>query len=299
LLVSLIAPFLSHSQKRYRTLEPDDHPVLQALHRELFPVDYDNAFFYKATHGLDEIVSWAVIAPAPDPLITTNNYTNDDDSPSLQSTTTAHSTYLVNKGTEEMVAFATAKPFKVCQLDLIDRVSMNLYLPSSTSSSLENTSVLYLLTLGVSPNHQRKGLALKLLSQLKHHALGISDCCAMFLHVATFNKAAMGLYERAGFQRMAELPDHYEIKTNRQPDAGRTKYDGCLFMLDIIKGEEESDDNSWVGREQQENGVNITQYIVSLFDKLKLVRNSNSNGKQEKKEQQEMHWLTWLFKRET
>lgn len=116
----------------------------------------------------------------------------------------------------------------------------------------------------------------------------------MFLHVATFNEAAMGLYESAGFKRMAELPGHYEIKTNRQPEAGRTKYDGCLFMLEIIQGEEESDGkNNRVVREQQGNEVKITQHIASLFDKLKLGRRSNSGRKQE------MHWLTRLFKRET
>ncbi|KAF6265029.1 hypothetical protein COO60DRAFT_1697924 [Scenedesmus sp. NREL 46B-D3] len=47
---------------RYRPLMPEDFQALKAAHAALFPIDYDDAFFHKATNALDRIWSCAAFA---------------------------------------------------------------------------------------------------------------------------------------------------------------------------------------------------------------------------------------------
>ena len=68
-----------------------------------------------------------------------------------------------------------------------------------------------MLTLGVDPAHQRRGLARRLLDTALRHAAGAA-CAAVYLHVAAFNEAAMAFYRRAGFRQLAVLPGFYTIK---------------------------------------------------------------------------------------
>ena len=40
-------------------MAPGDVGQMQALHSALFPLDYENAFYYAVARGLDNIFSWA------------------------------------------------------------------------------------------------------------------------------------------------------------------------------------------------------------------------------------------------
>lgn len=52
----------------------------------------------------------------------------------------------------------------------------------------------------------------------------------MFLHVITYNDAAIKLYSRHGFQCVARLPNFYFIGTGRQPDPQKSVYDSFLYV---------------------------------------------------------------------
>ena len=72
-----------------------------------------------------------------------------------------------------------------------------------------------ILTLAVSPQHRRRGVARALLEA----GAGISaelGAAAMFLEVASDNAAALALYEQAGFQR-AGLRKRYYLRPGRPP----------------------------------------------------------------------------------
>jgi hypothetical protein len=78
-------------------------------------------------------------------------------------------------------------------------------------------------------------------AQLLSVVFGLPRCRAVFLHVITYNTAAMSLYMHAGFQCMARLSNFYHIATGRQPDPATVVYDaylyvlvGCSLCLDII-----------------------------------------------------------------
>lgn len=59
--------------------------------------------------------------------------------------------------------------------------------------------------------YQRHGIARRLLDQVFRHAAETA-CRAVYLHVATFNQAALAFYRRAGFRELAVLPGFYCIR---------------------------------------------------------------------------------------
>ncbi len=58
---------------------------------------------------------------------------------------------------------------------------------------------------------QRRGIARRLLDFVLRHAAETA-CRAVYLHVASFNQAALSFYQRAGFQQLAVIPNFYCIK---------------------------------------------------------------------------------------
>jgi hypothetical protein len=52
----------------------------------------------------------------------------------------------------------------------------------------------------------------------------------VFLHVITYNEAAIRLYSRAGFNCAGRLPSFYFIHSGRQPDPSTYIYDALLYV---------------------------------------------------------------------
>lgn len=88
---------------------------------------------------------------------------------------------------------------------------------------------MYILTLGVLPGYQKQGIATTLIHWLEELAESIG-VHALFLHVITYNNAAMRLYEKCQFQCVACLENFYNIRSGRQIDPNRTQYDAYLFL---------------------------------------------------------------------
>eukprot|EP01104_Vermistella_antarctica_P016822 TRINITY_DN5824_c0_g1_i1.p1 TRINITY_DN5824_c0_g1~~TRINITY_DN5824_c0_g1_i1.p1 ORF type:complete len:346 (+),score=59.12 TRINITY_DN5824_c0_g1_i1:336-1373(+) len=76
------------------------------------------------------------------------------------------------------------------------------------------SELLYILTLGVSPRHRRKGIASRLLQQIRVDvSLGLRpNCRGIYLHVWSDNEDAMLFYERHGYERLCLLMNYYVIK---------------------------------------------------------------------------------------
>lgn len=71
--------------------------------------------------------------------------------------------------------------------------------------------LLHVMTLGVHPNYRRRGLASRLLRQLKIISMERKQCHAIYLHVLDSNKEAIALYETNNFERVRLLKNYYHI----------------------------------------------------------------------------------------
>ena len=101
-----------------------------------------------------------------------------------------------------------------------------------SSRFLDGQAAAYILTLGVLPEHQGRGVARQLLDRVLQHALAAA-CGTLFLHVITYNSSALRLYERAGYQWAGCLPNFYYINSGRQPETHRLHYDAHLMTLPL------------------------------------------------------------------
>jgi len=78
-------------------------------------------------------------------------------------------------------------------------------------TSREGLRLLYLMTLAVRPEYRRKGVASRLVRRCLEIALRDPNCAATYLHVISYNTAAMTFYERLGFKRLRRLSAFYKI----------------------------------------------------------------------------------------
>jgi len=96
--------------------------------------------------------------------------------------------------------------------------------------------LLYILTLGTVSDMRGRGLGSELIKRTEEIARRTPECGAIYLHVITYNKAAIHLYERLGFQRIREIEEYYfinETKYNCYLYAKHTN-DGCLSTTGFI-----------------------------------------------------------------
>lgn len=68
----------------------------------------------------------------------------------------------------------------------------------------------YIMTLGSSPTMRRKGLSTKLVSDCIRLVQQVKDCGAIYLHVITYNDAAIRFYEKLGFYRIEEIQGEFQ-----------------------------------------------------------------------------------------
>lgn len=164
----------------FRPLCPDDRRVIQEYHEEWFPVRYDDEFF-------DELVKNRMVGNPRHRLYTQCAcYEHGED--------------------EEVMAACIVGSFgwaRRLSPDLRDLI---------ISDSLRFTKVFYIMTLGTVGCYRQAGLA----QTLVENCLNLVDkdpaCGAVYLHVITFNIAAIKFYEKLGFYRVQEIKDYYVIE---------------------------------------------------------------------------------------
>uniref|UniRef100_A0A914VIQ4 N-alpha-acetyltransferase 60 n=1 Tax=Plectus sambesii TaxID=2011161 RepID=A0A914VIQ4_9BILA len=96
-----------------------------------------------------------------------------------------------------------------------------------------NTQVAYILSLGVSSEFRRRGLASRLLDHfIQYLTTGFGtagDTKAIYLHVLCENHSAIHLYQKRHFQKHATLPHYYRIDQSMR--------DGYTYVLYVNGGE--------------------------------------------------------------
>ncbi len=84
----------------------------------------------------------------------------------------------------------------------------------------ENATVAGIETLNVDPLHHGKGIGIRLLQAAEEEMIA-HDIRRIRLEVRTNNFPAINLYQRAGFETIAFLPNYYVVDCNGSRDAFR------------------------------------------------------------------------------
>lgn len=93
------------------------------------------------------------------------------------------------------------------------------------------SQVAYILTLGTSESHRRKGIGSSLLHRMTVECRSLTECRLLYLHVIVDNAAALAFYDRHRFQHLALVHSFYHIPAPRSPVRGKELYDAYLLAL--------------------------------------------------------------------
>lgn len=209
------AAMAQHLRLHLRPLAAGDAGEVRAAHTALFPVDYEDAFYS------------ALLTP----------------------TGGVYATGAFD-GAGGLAGFVTARLQSADDVDPHDAGPLGLDTnrpsgappPRGPGGDLGgagpgpgSAALAYLLTLGVAPPHRGRGLAKTLVATAIDRAVA-AGAGIVYLHVATFNRAAAALYASLGFATLATLPNFYHIATGRQPDPDTTRYSALLLAKRVGRG---------------------------------------------------------------
>jgi ribosomal protein S18 acetylase RimI-like enzyme len=178
----------------FRPIQASDLEQVQGLHEEWFPVRYQQEFYDDLVHERmfisgEKIFTYAAIYHDDD-----NEAQNDVQSCSSWSS----SSHNIISDEDFIVACVVGTFLDVSCVD------------STTSSLLVSnpsryTRLFYIMTLGTVTEFRHARLATTLIKKCIEIVENDSQCGALYLHVITFNTAAIRFYERLGFYRVQEI----------------------------------------------------------------------------------------------
>lgn len=157
---------------RFRPIQPEDKDVVQKLHEEWFPVRYQTDFY-------EELAQQKM---GGEPL-----YTSLAILPDQQVAACIVGAYVQTQRLSEPM-----RKMLVCD-------------PS------RYTTMFYIMTLGTITECRHCGLATRLVTACMETVEQDPSCGVLYLHVITFNTAAIRFYEKLGFERIQEIPNYYNI----------------------------------------------------------------------------------------
>jgi len=186
----------------YRPFHEGDRDQLQELHKEWFPVTYKDEFY-------DELVYERMVNTGEKLFTCAAIYHEDDGTPPnlspSQSATeppiAANESQDTTSSEEEedyIIACVVGSLLDVTRLDK-DTVSLLV------SDPVRFKKVFYIMTLGTVTEFRNARLATSLVEKCMRIVEKNEQCGALYLHVATFNTAAIRFYERLGFYRVKEI----------------------------------------------------------------------------------------------
>ncbi|CAJ1327314.1 unnamed protein product [Effrenium voratum] len=181
-------------QLGFRPLQASDMEEMMALHQEWFPVSYDQDFFKKSVEG--QLYSMVATFPA---------------SPSSSSAAPEESILgMITMSTYcEHHSEAIGQVLGMDCEAVCDRKRRRT--PAAVEEGEKHAGALaYILTLGIADGFRRRGLARELLRRsMDYVEKDLPEVQAIFLHVVTYNEAAIQLYESSRFVRIEYFPSFY------------------------------------------------------------------------------------------
>jgi len=253
----------------FRALRQEDISEMVALHTEWFPVSYDEGFYQKSVAG--ELFSMVASYRHPSSSSSAPPPSDDGDCDEDLLGIITMSTNCEHHG-EDITSVLGADCNAICRRGDIEHFHeagdepLTAYQDDETCSTTETCStpqtgvLAYILTLGVVDGFRRKGLAKELLRRLtKHIDEHMVQIQALYLHVVTYNGAAIKLYESANFNRIAEFRNFYLLHGKH--------YDSYLYALYLHTGRP-----PWKWRLWQYLGIPVNttlrEWVVGKFSSL-------------------------------
>jgi len=224
----------------YKPLTKDNLIEIQNLHKEWFPIDYNEEYFQKVLDNQN------------------NKYFTVGAFYNLKNP-------IDNENNEIILGLALCK-WKSISIDFIDHMKFeaikiifrNINFQQSIESflSCKMFHCLYIMTIGVIDEYRHMNIGTNLLNYIYNIALRDHICVGIFLDVVHYNKIAIKFYEKNQFKKVNQIKDYYEINNKN--------YDCDVYFRVITKKERENfQSQKWIQLTEF-----INKYIVSSINCL-------------------------------
>jgi len=207
----------------FRPLQHDDRDQIKALHEELFPVKYSEEFYNnvvknKSLGGSPIYSRIAVWNRHQDPEMEIQN----DLMEQLAAHVDVHLSIFLNLNLEDSMAVADSQclaslqdmesggadqimsciigGFVKCSEMKDDTIAANLI-----RNRYDHPRMFYIMTLGNTKSFRKQRLGTKMIYDCLTMIEKVPTCGAVYLHVITYNTAAIKFYEKLGFYRIEEI----------------------------------------------------------------------------------------------
>lgn len=213
----------------FRALEAGDYEEMVALHTEWFPVAYDEAFYKKSVRG--EIITIAAThtRPGGTACSSSSKATPDTSTGNAPGPCGAADCRDQEEHVLGIVTMTTTCDFHGEDIQHVLGGDCESLCYRHPGDEVPSGCLAYILTLGVIDGFRRRGLAKELLRRsIMHVDRRLPHVQAIYLHVVTYNEAAINLYETMRFLQLGRFTSFYQI--HGQP------YDSFLYALYVNGG---------------------------------------------------------------
>ena len=193
----------------FRAVEPQDREQVQALHERWFPVKYEKAFYDALIHNK--------MAYSGEPLYTCVAVRKRYSHGYGDAAENHH---------EEIIACVVGSFVPTSKLS--HRMQSLL-----VSDRQRFSRLFYIMTLGTVTKYRGAGLGSIMVQKCVEQVERELRCGVLYLHVITYNKAAIRLYEKLGFHRVEEIPKYYTIDNEYHSCYLYAKYYHGTFRKDM------------------------------------------------------------------
>ena len=163
---------------RFRPLQGTDRDEIQRLHEDWFPVRYKKEFF-------DDVV--------------------DNKMKGLDHPLFSRVAVVAGSARSDRIVGCIVGSF--VETARCNSRTRELLVPNP----VRHVRMFYIMTLGVVEEFRGKGLASSLVGECSRMVEKDATCGVLYLHVITYNRAAIEFYEKLGFYQVEEIEDYYEI----------------------------------------------------------------------------------------
>mmetsp|Transcript_27124 Transcript_27124/g.45220 ORF Transcript_27124/g.45220 Transcript_27124/m.45220 type:complete len:297 (-) Transcript_27124:749-1639(-) len=202
------------SSTTFRPLEVSDRNQIQELHEEWFPVSYKDEFYddlvlERMVHSGEELYTCAAVCNKE----TEEAYDDENENDCDGTITTPEGNNHERKSLWEQINGASGDHIAACIVgSFVDVVHLSMETRELlVADPTLHKRMFYIMTLGTRKEFRHYGLATTLLKRVMKQVESDAQCGTLYLHVITFNVAAIRFYEKLGFYRVTEMKDYYKI----------------------------------------------------------------------------------------
>ena len=182
----------------YKPLSLSDLPEIKNLHKEWFPIDYDDEYFKKIFNNKNK--NYFTIAAY---------YTLENPSDKNIKEIIIGIAMCEYRGVSDYFVKHTSKMAiqKIC-----DNIDFNEEVYSYLKC--QDYCVIYIMTIGVIDEFRKLNIGTNLIYKICEIALCEYLCIGVYLDVVDYNKSAIQFYEKNGFEKVAKIKNYYDINKN-------------------------------------------------------------------------------------